>query len=104
MITNAFIGPRRELMFALRALRFEGSQGRYDNPITARFGGIANMDEVKSFFADSPQSQSELAFLRYNGEPVSRPGRIFIELAFERIEARLIIQCAHFTITDEEDP
>ena len=103
LITNAVAGPRRELSLTLQILRFEGSQGRYDNSIIARFGGITNIDEVKSFFANSFHSQSELAVLRYNEKSVSKPGHIFIELAFERIEAHLVIQCAHFTLTDEVD-
>ena len=93
-IQNVTIGPRREVMLEIAPLVWNGSRGRYADGVRVRFGGIENFAEVSAFFAADPHKQSELAELSYADGRKSKPGRLFVELVFERIDARLVVQCS----------
>ncbi len=94
VINDVTLGPRREVTLTVQTLSFVGSVGRRSPGIKVRFGGIINFESVESFFAQGPHLGSELAWLRYDESRTSRPGRLFLDLAFERIEARIILECA----------
>jgi hypothetical protein len=94
-IDEAWVGPRRELALAL--LDMAG------NPYArVRFGGIANFDEVKAFF-ETPPADS-LHFLRYDLAERSKPGRLVVELGFDRSGDRCVIRCSKVEVMDETEP
>ena len=93
-IGRVSVGPRREVTLSVSPLVWEGRTGQLADPVQLRFGGIANFVEVSAFFASSPQERSELSWLRYAEGRRSKPGCLFFELVFERIDARLVIQCS----------
>lgn len=97
-IDTVSIGPRREVTLFISPLVWEGHNGRYAAAVPVRFGGIENFAEVSGFFADAPHEQSELAWMRYAERPRSRPGCLFFELVFERIDARLVVQCSSLQV------
>ena len=89
-IDEARLGPRREL--ALVLLDMTG------NPYArVRFGGIANFDEVKVFFQRPPTDGFH--FLRYDPSEESKPGRLVVELGFDRSDERCVIRCSNVTVT-----
>ncbi len=93
-IDRVDVGPRRELTLSIALLVWDGTKGRSSDAVRVRFGGIENFTEASEFFAEGPHETSELAWLRYAAGRRSKPGRLFFELAFERIDARLVIQCS----------
>jgi hypothetical protein len=101
------IGPRREATLTLAVLAWDGPNGRMVEGVRVRFGGIENFAEVSAFFASEPQEQSELAWLRYTAQRRSKPGGLFFELVFERIDAQLVVQCSSLQVsgpTSESGP
>jgi hypothetical protein len=72
-IDAVVIGPRRELTLSITPLVWDGPNGRCGEPVRVR---------------------SELAWLRYAEGRRSKPGCLFFELVFERVDARLVIQCS----------
>ena len=97
-VDDVMLGPRRELTLIVRPLIWTGSKGSYGEPVRVRFGGIFDFEEVQTFFADAPHKGSELAWLRYAETTASKPGHLFFDLVFERIEARIGIACGSLTI------
>jgi hypothetical protein len=97
-IRGVSVGPRREITLTISPLVWEGCNARLDEPVQVRFGGIQNFSEVAAFFTDGPHERSELAWLRYADNRLSKPGRLFFELAFERIDARLVVECSSMQV------
>lgn len=97
-INGVTVGPRREVTLTISPLVWMGHNGRYATAVPVRFGGIENFAEVSAFFAGSPHERSELACLRYDERRRSKPGCLFFELVFERIDARLVIQCSSLQV------
>jgi hypothetical protein len=94
-IDQARVGPRREL-----ALDFSDMAG---NPYArVRFGGITNFDEVKAFFQTPPADG--LHFLRYDPAEASKPGRLVVELGFDRSEERCVVCCSNAAVSIEVEP
>jgi hypothetical protein len=99
-IESVSFGPRREISLVVVPLIQRGMNLERGAAAEIRFGGIANLSQVEAFFADRPQKRSELADLRYADEPRSKPERLFFELIFERIDARLVIECRNVQVND----
>lgn len=97
-VNDVLLGPRRELTLVLRPLTWTGDKGSYGAPVRVRFGGIVNFDAVQTFFADAPQERSDLAYLRFDETTPSKPGHLFFDLAFERVDAQIGIACGSLTI------
>jgi hypothetical protein len=97
MIDGVHLGPRRELTLDLAPLMWEGPHGRPLEGVHIRFGAIENFDEVTEAFATAPHERSELAWLRYADG--ARPGRLLVELMFERIDLRLVIRCRNLQVS-----
>jgi hypothetical protein len=94
-IDEARVGPRRELALVLRDMA--------GNPYAqVRFGGITNFGEVKAFIETPPVDC--LHFLRYDRTERSKPGRLILELGFDRSDDRCVIRCSNVTVTVETDP
>ena len=98
-IESVALGPRREITLAMSVPVWDGPNGRLIEGIRVRFGGIENFAEVPAFFASAPHEQSELAWLRYAAEKKSKPGCLFFDLVFERIDARLLVQCSSLQVS-----
>ena len=90
-IEEAIFGPRRELLLILRPLIWVGNQASYSSYMNLRFGGIHNAEEVKSAFTPQNVKRSELAYIRYDNEHLSKPGDLYIEAVFERISVSVTI-------------
>jgi hypothetical protein len=101
-IRSVSVGPRREVTLAVSPLVWEGHNGRLTDPVPVRFGGVENFAEVSAFFAAGPHERSELAWLRYAVGRRSKPGCLFFELVFERIDARLVIRCSSLQVGPSE--
>src|SRR5262245_39725952 len=87
-------GPRREVTLRLLLVLWDGPIGRAsDDLIQVRFGGIENLRQVKAFFASSAHERSEIARLDFVADRRSKPGQLFVEVLFERIDARITIEC-----------
>ncbi|MCE9547756.1 MAG: hypothetical protein K8T25_19975 [Planctomycetia bacterium] len=93
LIERVEIGPRHEVTLTIATLIWEGTTGRRGADVRVRFGGIQNFAQVCKFLDDAPHEGSELACLRYALDRSSKPGQMFIELAFERIDARILVEC-----------
>ena len=94
-IDEARVGPRRELSLALSDMA--------GNPCAqVRFGGIANFDEVRAFFQTPPTDG--LHFLRYHPTEASKPGRLVVEMEFDRTEERCLVRCSNIAVTIETQP
>lgn len=99
-IEQVVVGPRREVTLTISIF----PETRPGNPpppaktVRVRFGGIENFDAVAAFFAAAPHEKSELAWLRYAEGRRSKPGCLFFELVFERIDARLVVQCSSLQV------
>jgi len=100
LIQGVTFGPRQEMTLRILTGRWIGQTGYYNVPIALRFGGIKNLDVLREFFASSPHLQSELAHLSYDKDHKSKPGHLFVDLTFERIDARTIIECSSIKIDD----
>jgi hypothetical protein len=98
-IESVMLGPRRELNLIVTPLVWKGHTGQYSQGVGVRFGGVANLDEVRAFFSDAPQERSELAKVGYAADRRSKPGRLFFELVFERIDGRLIVECSNIQVS-----
>ncbi|AWM35626.1 hypothetical protein GobsT_66930 [Gemmata obscuriglobus] len=96
------VGPRREVTLSVSPLVWDGGAGRYAAPVPVRFGEIENVSEVSAFFAGAPHARSELAWLRYADHPRSRPGGLFLELAFERVDVRIVVRCSRLMVGDPD--
>jgi len=92
ILESVSIGPRRAVMLTLSPLVWVGSQGHHGPPITVRLGGIVGFDEVVAFFAEQ-RLPADIAGLDYAAGHVFKPNTLFLEIVFERVEARIIIQC-----------
>jgi hypothetical protein len=77
---------------------WEGHSGRNAEVVAVRFGGIKNFAEVSAFFATAPHERSELARLRYADGARSKPGCLYFEIVFERIDARLVVHCSSLQV------
>jgi hypothetical protein len=94
-IEEAVIGPRRELRLTFRDMA--------GNPHSrVRFGGIANLDEVRPVFETPPVDG--LHSLRYAREERSKPGALVVELEFDRRDERCLIRCSKVEVTAAFDP
>ena len=93
LIDQVSVGPRREITLSFITV---GSNGRFDYncPVRVRFGGIKNLVEASGFFAEKPYGHSEVAWLRYAEQPRSKPGDLFLELVFERVDCSLVLHCS----------
>jgi hypothetical protein len=99
-ISDVTYGPRQEFTLACHELIWEGLNGHYSEAITyIRFGGVTNLDAVREFFATRPHDRSELGAIVYAKDHVSKTGRIFVEIFFERIDAKLSVQCRNISIS-----
>src|SRR3982750_2599340 len=94
-IDEARVGPRRELNLAFRDMAG-------DPHSRVRFGGIANFDEVRAFFETT--HAEGLHFLRYDPAERSKPGRLVVEVGFDRSEDRCVIRCSNATVTVLKEP
>ena len=86
------------MILSVSPLRWNGQKGEYAKAITVRFGGIKNFEEISAFFAVAPHASSELAWLRYAEGRHSKPGHLSFDLMFERIDARLVVQCSSLQV------
>lgn len=100
ILEGVTVGPRRAVTLTLSPLVWAGTQGKYSPPVTVRLGGIVGFDEAAAFFAEQ-RLPTDIAGLNYAAGHVSKPNALFLEIAFERVEARLIIQCQRVTISKE---
>jgi hypothetical protein len=98
LIDRVVLGPRRAATIWLAPLIWEGAQGKYGEPVAVRFGAIQNYAEVSAFFSAAPHQHTELTGLRYAEGRRSKPGRLFFELAFERTDRRLVVQCGNLHV------
>jgi hypothetical protein len=98
-IDKVNIGPRRECTLYVALLVWDGPNGRYVEGVQVRFGGIENFDTAVEFFGAAPEQQSELAWLKYATDRRSKPGQLFFDLVFERIEAQLRIECSSLNVS-----
>ena len=94
------VGPRREITLDISILSWNGSTGRYGATVQVRFGAVTNLDKVAEFFESGHQHRSELAYIRYSETSPSKPGHLFIDVAFERTDARICIACGNVSVTD----
>jgi len=97
------VGPRRKATLLVAPLVWDGHNGRYADAVRVRFGAIENFVDVSAFFASAPYERSELAWLCYAEGRRSKPGCLFFELAFERIDARLVVQCGSLQVGDSPE-
>ena len=97
-IESFTVGPRREITLNISVVSWKGSKGRYATPTPIRFGGIKNFDEVVAFFRARPFERSELQSLRYSKDHKSKPGHLFIAIAFERNDSRIVILCSNLNV------
>ena len=115
-ITEAKTGPRRELHLSVelwprgvsgQRLAWRRGEGRI---VHIRFGGIANFDTVDAFFtefANSANSGEGLHHLRYDAGVPSKPGRLFLEIEFDRTGDGIQIRCQSVNIwecPEQRDP
>ncbi len=99
-IEEVVFGPRREVNLKIQTIHWNGNTGQENDPIIIRFGGIMNFESVKAFFATSPYIRSELASLAYDKSQISNPNHMFVSLRFERIDAKITIECSSVSISD----
>ncbi|HZK81685.1 MAG TPA: hypothetical protein VFC46_11470 [Humisphaera sp.] len=99
LIEHYSVGPRREVTLHVNVVRWQGSVGRYASPVQVRFGGVKNFEEVVAFLKTKPFERSELAGLRYSDDQTSKPGDLFIAIAFERTDARIVVSCSNVSVT-----
>ena len=99
-IESVTVGPRRAITMEISPLIWVRDQGHYGPPFTVRLGGIVNFDEVSELFAANHHKRSELAWLRYAMAYISKPGEQYLDLIFERVEARIVIHCQRVTVND----
>ena len=99
-IEHVAVGPRRDVTLTLSVhVDYRPCNPVPEpHPVRVRFGGVENFAEVSAFFAAGPHERSELAWLRYAGGQESKPGDLFFELVFERIDARLVIRCSSLEV------
>lgn len=101
IVEEAHLGPRRELKLTLEL--WQGNQKRGEGKqATVRFGGIANFEEVESFFKSFDISRSRwegLHFLGYDLEHKSKPNSLFIRMQFDRTGNEVLIHCRHLSIS-----
>ena len=97
-LDTVVVGLRREVTLSIAPLVWDGPNGRYAATVRVRFGGIENFAEVSAFFAGLPHATSELAWLRYAEGRRSKPGCLYFELVFERIDARLMLRCSSLQV------
>ena len=103
LIEDIRFGPRRECTLILRPLVWHSQQGRAaERCVAVRFGGVNNLDAVNTFFASEPWQQSELRSLEYAPAPPSKLGRVYVQVAFERTDGQMMIECTSISITDAE--
>ncbi|MBV9792146.1 MAG: hypothetical protein JOZ51_28430 [Chloroflexi bacterium] len=103
LIEDVRFGPRRECTLILCPLVWHGQQGRAaERCVAVRFGGVNNLDAVIAFFASEPWQQSELRSLEYAPTPLSKIGRVYVHVAFERMDGQIVIECTTISITDED--
>lgn len=98
LIEGIEFGPRREVKLVISPLVWDGSNDRHAESIQVRFGGIENFDEMVALFNAIPPEKSELAWMRFSDNLLSKPGRLFIELAFERIDAHFLVRCSSMQV------
>ena len=98
LVHEAKVGPRRELTLAIELwpagqARFRPGDG---SPITIRFGGIQNSDEVSRFFAVA--RPDGLHYLRHAPGRPRKAGSLAIEIEFDRSGDRLTILCRNVSV------
>jgi hypothetical protein len=99
-IVDVIYGPRQEFTLTCHRLIWQGQTGHLDKSITSiRFGGVMNLDNIKQFFDTRPYEISEVYLIDYAKDHISKMGRIFVDVSFERIEARQTIECRNITIS-----
>lgn len=101
-VKEVSFGPRQEMRLAVRRLYWEGSHGRYDDQLTyIHFGGVNNLEALRKFFDRKPHQQSELYTIDYSKTIPSKPGHLFIEIKFERIDDKITIECRNLSISSD---
>ncbi len=94
LIKTVSFGPRRECILTAHRVIWEGDRGHYEKtPWYIRFGGVENMRELQKFFRRKPHKQSELYTIDYAEGEDSKPGRLFLSISFERIDAQIVVRC-----------
>ena len=100
IIQDFHVGPRRELTLSISVAllppgRTSGRMEWYDFRI--RFGGIANFEEVRSFFSPGVKGE-QIAHLDYDKGEVSRQDRLVFRLEMMEDYDPLIIRCRNVTV------
>ena len=95
-------GPRREFTLKVLIPTRTGPTPSPPAPVAVRFGGVENLDQVRSAFRSSPQKVSELRSLRYSDDKKSKPGKLFVTLDFERVDLRLEVRCSSISLSQAE--
>jgi hypothetical protein len=65
-------------------------------PVTVRFGGVRNFDEVSRFFA--VERRDGLHYLRFVPRHRQKPGDLAIEVEFDRFGDRVAVLCRNVTV------
>jgi hypothetical protein len=104
-VREAVLGPRRELSLVIeRNVGMPPGRVKAHEPtVQIRFGGIANYDEVRSFFEHYPRRPGyaeTLHHLKYDPAAHSRPGELFIRMEWDRSEESITIQCRNLSVVD----
>ena len=97
-IEQVTLGLRRELTLTTKLLpRVNGAMR--SPAIVLRFGGIVNIDEVRAFFTVPHYERSEIGSIHYSPQPPSKPGHLYIEFLYERIDDCTTIECGSLSVT-----
>lgn len=102
-LNTVSVGPRREVTLEVMPLVWQGSSGHRGEAVRVRFGGVENLAEVTAFFAANGHCPGELAWLMYSTALKSQPGCLYFELMYERIDARLVVQCSSLQMSGFEE-
>lgn len=86
-----YLGPRRELNMTIRDF-----SGKLHSKV--RFGGIANFDEVKEVFATL--TSENLHHVRYNRSEPSKPGKLVVDIQFDRWDEPIVIRCSKLEVAE----
>ncbi len=103
-IEEVRIGPRHEVTITISPLVWSNHQGHHIAAVPVRFGGIINFEEVSAFFEIPRHSHTDLARLQYDLNQQSKPGSLFFELIYERVDANIVIHCRNFSVTPIDPP
>lgn len=60
------------------------------------------MHELQEFFRRKPHKQSELYTIDYAEGELSKAGRLFFKISFERIDAQIVVRCQTVSSSSEQ--